>query len=732
MADYELKDAKEKGETEEEALLALAKAQFERVVTAEQENRQYMLDDFRFRAASPDNSYQWPDAIRSKRETDPSGQRPCLTINKLPQHVNQVTNDIRQNRPAIKVIPVDDKADPEVAEVLNGVIRHIQYASDADIAYDTAADNQVVAGVGYIRVLTDYVDDESFDQDIKIERIRNIFTVYDDPDIIDPTGSDRKFLFITEMLSHKEFEAQYPDAEVVDWDILGLGDPGARWYEKDRVRVAEWWRCEYEMKKLHLWASGATTFDNEDAVAAGIAVAGEKPLKTREVNARKIMFRKICGHKVLEESEWPGRYIPVARVVGNEYDIEGKITLSGLVRNAKDAQRMYNYWASQEVEMLALAPKAPFIGASGQFEGYEHVWKNANTVNYAYLEYNPVVDTDAGQQPFPAPMRAVPPQPSAGILQAKLGAADDIKTTTGQYDASLGQKSNETSGKAILARQREGDIGTFQYVDNLSRAIRFVGRIIVDLIPKIYDTARVARILGEDDGVDMAKLDPNQPQAVQTVTDPETGKEIEKIYNPGVGRYDVAVIVGPSYTTKRQEALDAMTQMVQGNPQLWQVIGDLLVKNQDWPGADDMAKRLKAMLPPQLQDKEGEEDMPPQARQMIEQALAQSEQFQEALKQMAAEMQGLKEDREYKQQELMIKHYQAETDRIKVTQPAMTPQELAALAAQIVLTSLHSPSQPEEPVEQLPQVAAPPMAPPEQQQPMQPPSGGFLSPEGMQ
>lgn len=731
MADYELKDAKEKGETKDDALLALAKAQFERVVTAEQENRTYMLDDFRFRAASPDNFYQWPDAIRSKRETDPSGQRPCLTINKLPQHVNQVTNDIRQNRPAIKVIPVDDKADPEVAEVLNGVIRHIQYASDADIAYDTAADNQVVAGVGYIRVLTDYVDDESFDQDIKIERIRNIFTVYDDPDIIDPTGSDRKFLFITEMLSHKEFEAQYPDAEVVDWDVIGLGDPGARWYEKDRVRVAEWWRCEYEMKTLHLWASGETTYDDEDAVELGVAVEGEKPIKTREVNAKKVMFRKICGHQVLEESEWPGKYIPVARVVGNEYDIEGKITLSGLVRNAKDAQRMYNYWASQEVEMLALAPKAPFIGAAGQFEGYEHVWKNANTVNYAYLEYNPVVDTENGEQALPPPKRAVPPQPSSGILQAKMGAADDIKTTTGQYDASLGQKSNETSGKAILARQREGDIGTFQYVDNLSRAIRFVGRIIVDLIPKIYDTKRVARILGEDDGVDMATLDPSQQEAVRSVQDPQTGKELEKIYNPGVGRYDVAVVVGPSYTTKRQEALDAMTQMVQGNPQLWQVIGDLLVKNQDWPGADDMAKRLKAMLPPQLQDKEGDEEMPPQARQMLEQALSQSEQFQEALKQMAAEMQDLKNDRQYKQQELMIKHYSAETDRMKVMQPAMSPQELAALAAQIVLTSLHSPSQPEEPVEQMPAIAPPPMEqmPP---QPMQPPQGGFLSPEGMQ
>lgn len=667
-------------------LLSIAKEQFKRVVAAEGENRQYMLDDLRFRAASPDNKYQWPDSIRMKRETDGAGQRPCLTINKIPQHVNQVTNDIRQNRPSIKVIPVDDEADPEVAEVLNGIIRHIQYSSDADVAYDTAADNEVTAGVGYIRVLTDYIDDKSFDQDILIKRIKNPFTVYMDPAMTEPDGSDARFCFITEMISKEEFEAEYPNAEVTDWETQGRGDDHENWFEDKKVRVAEWWRVEEETKTLSLWANGQMSYDGDDLMAIGV-IEGERPIKTRQVQKRVVKFRKITACEILEESDWAGYYIPIARAVGNEFDIEGKMIVSGIVRNAKDAQRMYNYWASQEVEMLALAPKAPFIGAAGQFEGFETEWGTANTTNYAYLEYNPVVDTAAGETPFPPPQRSAPPQPSAGIIQAKIGAADDIKSATGQYDASLGQRSNETSGKAIMARQREGDIGTFHYVDNLSRAIRHVGRIIVDLIPKIYDTKRIARIIGEDDEIDTATIDPNQPQAMTEKRD-ESGKVIEKIYNPGVGRYDVAVIVGPSYTTKRQEAAEAMTSMVQGNPQLWQVIGDLLVKNMDWPGADEMAKRLKATLLPAVQ---GEDDeVPPHVKQAINEAMQHMEQMKGQIQQLSEENSQLKQENTMEALKLMIDMYAKRTDRLKALTP-LSPENDKLLEDQATGEALSQP-----------------------------------------
>jgi hypothetical protein len=334
------------------------------------------------------------------------------------------------------------------------------------------------------------------------------------------------------------------------------------------------------------------------------------------------------------------------------------------VRNAKDAQRMYNYWTSQEAEMLALAPKAPFIGYGGQFEGYEHQWKTANVTNWPYLEVNPDA-TDGQGAVLPLPQRAAPPLPQTGLIQAKLGAADDIKATTGQYDPSLGATSNERSGKAIMARQQQTDTGTYHFVDNLARAVRYVTRQIVDLIPKIYDTQRIARIIGLDGETSMAKIDPSQPQPVKKVVD-EQGVVIEKIYNPSVGKYDVVVTTGPSYMTKRQEAMDAMSQILQGNPALWQVAGDLFVKNMDWPGAEELAERLQKMIDPKLLADE-EDPALQAANQQIQQMAEEMEQLHGMLKQVANSMEV---------QELRIKEYDAETKRLSVVQAGMTPEQV--------------------------------------------------------
>jgi hypothetical protein len=356
-----------------------------------------------------------------------------------------------------------------------------------------------------------------------------------------------------------------------------------------------------------------------------------------------------------------------------------------LVRNAKDAQRMYNYWVSQEAEMLALAPKAPFIGYGGQFEGYEQQWKTANTNNWPYLEVNPDV-TDGQGAVLPLPQRAQPPMASSGLLQAKAGAAEDIKSATGQYNASLGMTSNERSGKAILARQREGDIGTYHYVDNLARAIRHIGRQLVDLIPKIYDTERIARIIGEDGEPSTVRMNPGQQEPVKRIVDQE-GVLIEKIYNPGVGKYDVRVITGPGYATKRQEALESMAQLLQGNPQLWQVAGDLFVKNMDWPGAQDLAKRFKKTIDPKVL---ADDDDP---------ALAAANQQMEA---MAAEMENMFQmlqnvnqsmevrDLEIKEQANQIKAFDAETKRISAVQAGMTEQQIQDIAMGVVAAAMES------------------------------------------
>jgi len=656
--------------------LATMRHRLQMAQAAYSDSREDELDDLRFMAGSPDNQWQWPAdvlATRGSVQGQTINARPCLTINKLPQHVRQVTNEQRQNRPSGKVIPADDNADVQVAEILNGVMRHIEYMCDADVAYDTACDNQVTYGEGYIRLLTDYCNDDSFDQDIRIARVRNAFSVYMDPTIQDPCGADAEWCFITEDILKEEYEREFPDATPLSTLYSqGVGDQGlSAWLREDTIRIAEYFYKAYEKATLHLYPDNQTAFARTPQDKQLMALFG-KPLRSREVNRVKVMWMKTNGFDVLDEREWPGKWIPVVRVVGNEWEVEGKLYISGLVRNAKDAQRMYNYWTSQEAEMLALAPKAPFIAYGGQFEGYENQWKTANTTNWPYLEVNPDV-TDGAGNVLPLPQRAQPPLPQTGLIQAKMGAAEDIKGTTGQYDASLGVGGNERSAKAIVAREKQGDTGTYHYVDNLARAIRHITRQIVDLIPKIYDTQRIARIIGVDGDVEMVKFNPAQPEAVKEVRDMNGGL-IEKIYNPSVGTYDVMVTTGPGYMTKRQEALDAMSQILQSNPELWAVAGDLFIKNMDWPGAQEMAARFKKILDPKVLSDGDQSPEVMAAQQQIEALTQELNRVTDIMEniQDSAEHQKINIDR-YKAE---IDAYNAETKRIAATEAHMTPEQI--------------------------------------------------------
>jgi len=668
-----------------EDLLSTARSRLDMAMSALSESREDEIDDLRFYAGSPDNHWQWPADVLATRgavQGQTINARPCLTINKLPQHVRQVTNDQRQNRPAAKVIPVDDNADIEVAEIFGGMIRHIEYISDADVAYDTACENQVAYGEGYIRLLTEYCDDNTFEQDIKIGRVRNSFSVYMDPMIQDPTGADAKYCFVTQDLTREEYERMYPNAApVTTLQSLGVGDQSiSNWLNEDTIRVADYYYIDYDRATLNLYPGNQTAFAGTPEDKQLKAFFG-KPLRSRESDRPKVKYCKINGYEVLEQNDWAGKCIPVIRVVGNEYEVDGRLYVSGLVRNAKDAQRMYNYWVSQEAEMLALAPKAPFIGYGGQFEGYENQWKTANTQNWPYLEVNPDV-TDGQGAILPLPQRAQPPMASSGLLQAKAGASEDIKSTTGQYNASLGMGSNERSGKAILARQREGDVGTYHYGDNLARSVRNVARQLVDLIPKIYDTQRVARIIGEDGDTKMVRVNPDQQQPVNKIVD-QSGIVIEKIYNLSVGKYDVVAVTGPGYATKRQESLEAMGQMLQANPSLWAVAGDLFVKNMDWPGAQEMAKRFAKTIDPKLMS-DGEDNPALAAAQQQMEAMGQEmEQMHQMLQNVGKSIEVQEQER--KDYEAKIKAFDAETKRISAVQAGMSPDQIQ----EIVLGTIH-------------------------------------------
>jgi hypothetical protein len=710
--------------------LAEMRHRYKMAIGAYSDSREDELDDLRFMAGSPDNQWQWPADVLQTRgsvQGQTINARPCLTINKLPQHVRMVTNEQRQNRPSGKVIPADDNADVQVAAIYDGMVRHIEYMSDADVAYDTACENQVTYGEGYIRILTEYCDENSFDQDLRIGRVRNSFSVYMDPMAQDPTGADAEFCFITEDLTKEEYEREYPNAAPISSMLAsGVGDQYlSQWLDENTVRIAEYFYYTHKKETLNLYPGNNSFFEGtpEDK---DMKRMGVKPIRSRQVDRKKVMWMKTNGFEVLQEQEWAGKWIPVVRVIGNEFEVEGQIYISGLVRNAKDAQRMYNYWTSQEAEMLALAPKAPFIGYGGQFEGYEMQWKTANTTNWPYLEVNPDV-TDGAGAVLPLPQRAAPPLPQTGLIQAKMGASEDIKSTTGQYDASLGVGGNERSGRAILAREKQGDTGTYHYVDNLARAIRHITRQLVDMIPKIYDTERIARIVGIDGEVDMVKINPEQPEPVKEIRDMESGILIEKIYNPGVGRYDVVVTTGPSYMTKRQESMDAMSQILQGNPQLWAVAGDLFVKNMDWPGAQELADRLAKTIDPKLLEN-GDKDPALQAAEQQIQAMGQE------MEQMYAMMQNFQksvevQDLERKNFEADIKAYQAETQRISAVQAGMTPEQIQDIVMGTIAAALDTGDLVGQELQREPMVM--PEMPQQEMMPQEMPMEGQVPPEGM-
>lgn len=585
---------------------------YKHAIERDGDNRDRAKEAIRFRDLD-----QWPEWIRKSREGDPDGPRPCLTLDKVNQYVRQVVNDMRQNRPAIKVRGVDDKSDKEVAEVLQGIIRHVEDQSNADVAYDTAAECAVDGGFGYWRVNTKYVDEESFDQEPCIERIRNRFSVLMDPDHQDPTGADSKWCIVFDPMTREEFKAQYPDADEVSFEDFA-GD----WCTERTVVVAEYFRKVKKSKTLYELANGEVSEERPE---------GES-VRTRKVQSHAWEWRKLTAAEELDFRELDCKYLPVVEVVGSELDIEGKRKLSGIVRPAMDSMRMYNYAASAFVEMVALAPRAPWVAANAQLEGQENNWKAANRRNISVLTYNPVME---GGALVPMPQRAQMPGIPSGWQQTMVNMEHDIQASVGMYASNLGQQTEASSGKQELALQRRGDIGTFHFPDNLGRSIRQTGRILIDLIVKTYDTARVARILGDDGQEDYARLDPEIPTAKKEIVGPN-GRV--KYFNLGVGKYDVTVTIGPSFATKRMEAADYMMNMLTSKPELVPIIGDLAFKALDMPYAEEIAERLKKMLPPQLQDQPEMDNLPPEVQQVLGQAQAAIQQREMLLQQQAQEL----------------------------------------------------------------------------------------------
>lgn len=569
---------------------------------ADSNNRSQGLTALQFRYGD-----QWPTYAVASRGLD----RPQLTINETNTYIKKVCNMQRQQRPRGKAQPVDDQADKKTSKIITGLGRHVEVMSDADYAYDTAFDFAATIGWGYWRLRTDYVSEDSFNQDIFIDVVDNPFTVYFDPNSKLPDGSDAEKGLITDLMRKEAFKKQYPDANAGGFQDRGAGDSDADWVSEHDIRLAEYFYVERQKAKLVMLTDGTVLWADELPrikqlmVSAGIGVKGD-----RDSFKRVVKWCKQTSMDILEEKTLPGRWIPIVPVYWTNVMIDGKRVRHGLVKDAMDPARMNNFWQTAITESIALAPKAKWLIAEGQDEGHENEFRNANLSAIPVLRYKP---TDVEGKPAPPPQRIQPEAPPAGMIEASFMATQALSRVMGIFDPAVRGGAQHKSDKTLNAEQGQSENTNFDGYDNLTRSIKHTWRIMLSWFPTTFDTERVQRIIGEDGRDQLVTLN-EKTQAAH----PETGQAIEKVLNDvTVGTYDVVMDTGPGYDTLRKEGSAAMLQLLDTplGEKIAQVGDDLVVRNMDFPGADALADRMAAANPMAQIDENSE--IPPQAQMMI-------------------------------------------------------------------------------------------------------------------
>ena len=592
---------------EKDDFLGLARKRFEQAAEDEKDLRTKFVSDLKF--ASPDGEDQWDVQVKQQRE---QAGRPAMAFPRCHTFVAQVANEARQNKPQIKFAPRLD-ADKDTAEIYEGLARYIQYASDAQVAYETAIEYSAGGSFGYWRFLTEYADDESDDLDLKIKPVLDPLTIYG---VLVPSifGQKPRFAFVVEEIPKEEYKARYPDTEMASlpWADIESKCPG--WVGDDTVRIAEYWYVE------------------------------ESRVEGRRRPKWEVKFCKINGFEILPDTEtdWVGSSIPIIPVLGKQMIIEGKPRLSSVVRPQKAAQQLINYSKTRIAETLSTSPISPFMVAEGQISGYEAEWKTLNTSMRPFLTYKTV---DVNGKPVPPPTRQTFEPPIQSLSAFVAQEVDDMKATTGIFDASLGNQSNETSGQAILRRQQQANLSTMHFMDNLERSFKQGGDVIAEVCPKIYDTAREITILGEDEAPKIVKINQQHKD--------EAGKD--RHYDLTRGKYDVVVTTGKAYGSKRAESFDTISQVVQTSPNMFPMVADILFRNSDMAGADQLAERFHKLLPPNLQNDQ-DNPLPPQAQAAVAHAQQQMQLMQAELQKLNFEKQAKQWEAQGKLQQINLQH----------------------------------------------------------------------------
>ena len=629
--------------------LADMREKYEADINYDRENREAAVQDKKFAAGD-----QWDPVVLEYRKG-----LPTLTINSVPQFTAQIVGDWREARNAIKVLPSED-SDIDIASVRGDLIRAIEAQSRASRVYDSGFESMIQCGDGAWRVAVEYANEDVFDQDILIRPIDDALSTVWDHMSIDPTGRDANHVFVDDRLPRKEFKKNWKDADpselssTVRSEMLSSG-----WCDEDSVRVTEYWRMIERNRLLTMYEDGSIHATDKDTDLEEMVDKHGLPVKTRNAPCKYAQMHLVTGFKILEGPyEYKLNRVPIIRCTGRVVNINGKRIRYGLVRFMKDPVRLRNFWRSIAAEQLGYAPKAKWIAQESSVEGREDDFRKAHLNRDPLLIYND--DTEE-------PKQVAPPQIEGALLNEAATNTQDMKDVTGIHDASLGVQSNETSGRAIQARQREGDIASLTYHDNGNASILETGDVINQLISQVYDGTRIVRIIGEDQEPKLVKInDPMDPNAPDL----------------SIGKYDVAMTTGSSYTTRRVEAAAAMMESVQAWPQMMEIAGDLVAKAQDWPGAQELAERLKRTIPPQLLEEAGENPIPPEVQQQMQE-------MEQAIQMLQAENQKLTETKEIEHEETRIKAYEAETDRLALA--ANQEGKLEQIVAKAIMDALNSP-----------------------------------------
>jgi len=706
--------------TEDDKIVVEAHKRFEYCEQWEAQARVNFEYDYKFANGDSVNMFQWDDWVVGDRMIN---ERPCLTINKTMQHNLQIVNDGKQNKPGVKIAPVGDTASYEAAQIYMEICRHIEYVSNAENIYDNAMEFAVNGGFGYWRVTTEYVNDRSFDQDIIIKRVKDPRSVYLDPDINEIDGSDANFGFIVTNKPKDLYDAEYPDFKDVGGSDSFAGYTSS-WINREHIRVAEYYR-KINKKDHYIKFTLPETQEEIEAYLSELDAdaksyfkalkASEKQLPydqrsymEREVVRGDIEWFKIAGNTIIDRGTWLGKYIPIVRVIGRETVIDGILDRVSHTRALLDPQRIYNINSSANVEYGALQSKSPITAPMSAIEGFEEYYKTANSVNHSFLPYN---NYDEDGNKLDRPERMSPPQPGLAYVEQMKIAQNEMMMVSGQYQAQMGENENAKSGVAINARQRQGDRATYHWIDGLSIATRLTGKILIDLIPKVYTSKRIMQIEAKDGSIINLTVDPEAQQAFQkllpdgeqpTQSDPSI---INIIFNPNVGHYAVQADNGPNYATRRQEAFNALTQIAAQNKEFMGIAGDILWRVADFPEAQLLAQRWRRVIPPNITG-----DAPnPQLTEAMQQASDKMEQQLAIIAKQQQELADKGREFDIKERELELKEkvagheavvdavkeiredFRALTDRVVAlgnAGPIITPDQVQPLIKQAVEEAL--------------------------------------------